>query len=82
MHCRMPADSKLGAQKAASAITPLHAVHPQGGLVPMTVCTIQRVMKPVVRPPEGPAEAAGIGDDALRVQSWPYLLPCCGTAAG
>ena len=48
----------------------------------MTVCTIQRVMKPVVRPPEGPAEAAGMGDDALRVQSWPYLLPCCGAAAG
>ena len=35
----------------------------------MTVCTIQRVMKPVGKPPEGPTEAAGMGDDALRVCS-------------
>lgn len=58
----------LGAQKAMSAFTPLHAVHPDGGLVAMTVCTIQRIMKPVVRPLEGIATAtAEDGSDGVRV---------------
>ena len=75
----MPEGSRLGAQKAASAFTPLHAVNPQGGLVPMTVVTIQRVMQPVLRAASAADEAApgprGESVEALRVSALLSLSP-------
>lgn len=44
----MPFGAKLGLQRSPGSFTPLHLVHPGGGLVPQTVLLVQRRHPPLL----------------------------------
>ena len=65
----MPAGTKLGALKPMSSVTPLHAVHALGGVVPLTVVTLQRVMKPSAVRSTGGGDGPASNAEELQVST-------------
>ena len=78
--CRARPDDKLGRQKLQSGITPLHAVHSLGGMVPLTIVTVQRIMKPVA-PGTAGKDRPPVSLEELQVCSQAQLLSTRHSAA-